>query len=213
MDLFLLTVSQNYVSAQPTQCGTVGHNLQSQQNKLTIFQFYLNTQYPAPCSGNVATWRYCYYSPDVTARDYMATFGVYRLTGSDYVLVSEIFSISVGDIGSSSESFTCQTFTTPSDSVTTIQQGDVVGACVLDVRISNDREAHLNLVGNNATGYSMQFADTSNNRCNSGNAVSVPKSVSQDALSSLNSTVLHLYANIGEHKMYIHTCQEITCMV
>ena len=166
MDLFLLTVSQNHVSAQPTQCGTVGHNLQSQQNRLTDLRFYLNTQYPAPCSGNVITWEYCYYSPSTEADEYVASFGIYRFTGSSYDLVSGMFFIviSVGDIGSGA--FTCRTFT-PS-SVTTIQQGDVVGACVHDVRAMNDGEAHLNLVGNNATGYSMQFADTSNSRCNSG---------------------------------------------
>ena len=188
-------MSQN-VRAQPTQCGTFGHELQSSQTRLTNFQFYLNTQYPAPCSGNVTTWEYCYYNPNVQADEYQAAFGIYRLDGSNYQLVSQMLRIIISNTNIGSNPFTCRTLTTPS--VTTIQQGDVLGACVHDVRARNDREAHLNIVGNNSIGYSIQVADTSNRRCNSGNAVSAPNSVSEDDLSSRNSTVLHLYANIGE---------------
>ena len=189
---------QNHVSAQPTQCGTVGHDLQSSQTRLTDLRFYLNSQNPAPCSGNVTTWRYCYYSPDVTATEYRAPFGIYRLDGSDYELVSEMFFITIPDDDIGSNSFTCRTFTAP---VTAIQNGDVVGACVHDVIRGNfgGTRAHLNLAGGNANGYSVQFADTSNSRCNRGVDVSVPNSVSQDVLLSLSSTVLHLYADIGEY--------------
>ena len=206
------------VSAQPFQCGIVGHN-QSSQTKLTDLGFYLNTQNPAPCSGNVTTWEYCYYQPDASLRvtqnskvdAFRVPFGIYRLNGSNYQLVSEIvlISISKDDIGTSP--FTCQTFNT--SSVTTIQKDDIIGACIHDAvtgtGMAATAEAHLNLAGDNADGYSVLTANTSNNRCNTVNTgnppnnnndmVTVPASVSESVLTNRNSTILHLFAHIGKY--------------
>ena len=169
---------------------------------LTNLRFYLNTQNPAPCSGNVTTWEYCYYSPDVTAREYWASFGIYKLVESNYQLVSDKFRIIIpnndSEIGSSS--FTCRTFTTPS--VTTIQQGDVVGACVHDVVRGSfgGTRAQINLAGRSTADYSLLEIPVNerDGTCNDGFDVAVPGSVSTDDLSDSPSTILHLYALIGE---------------
>ena len=183
------------VVSQPPQCGTVGCELQEAQTKLTNLAFYLNTLNPAPCSGNVTTWEYCYYQPDVDADEYMAPFGIYRLNGSNYELISEMFLIIISEDDIGSDSFTCQTITTP---VAAIQEGDVVGTCVHDLDRDDNEQSSLNLAGRNARGYSVQFADTSSDRCNTDSQVTVPNLVSKGDLSPRNSTVLHLYANIGE---------------
>ena len=177
-------------------CGAVGHSDQTEHTRLTELQFYLNTQSFAPCNGNVTTWEYCYYQPDVIAGEYWASFGIYRLNGSDYQLVSDRFRIIIQDDDIGSNSLTCRTFTTP---VTAIIEGDVVGACVHDVIRLSDLRAQINLVGDNAAGNSIQFADTSNDRCETGFDVAVPNRVSESDLSSRSSTVLHLYANIGKY--------------
>ena len=179
-------------------CGAVGHSDQTEHTRLTDLRFYLNTQSFAPCSGNVTTWEYCYYQPNVTAVKYWASFGIYRLIGSDYRLVSDRFRIIIQDDDIGSNSLTCRTFTTP---VTAIIEGDVVGACVHDVitGILGGSRAQINLAGDNAPGNSIQFADTSNGRCQTGVDVSVPNRVSEADLSSRSSTVLHLYTNIGKY--------------
>ena len=195
------------VSAQPFQCGTVGHDLQSSQTKLTNLRFYLNTQNPAPCSGIVTTWEYCYYQPDssLTVNEFQVPFGIYRLNGSNYQLVSEIVLISISSSNIGTSPFTCQTFNT--SSVTTIQKDDIIGACIHDAVTGNSNaaraEAHLNLAGDNADGYSVHTADTSNRRCDKGinnnEIVTVPASVSESVLTNRNSTILHLFAHIGKY--------------
>lgn len=196
------------VSAQTMECGTIGHDLQTQQTILTNLRFYLNTQNPAPCSGNVTTWEYCYYHPDVTADEYWAPIGVYRLNseGTMYEQVSTLTSrfstvttimIEKDDLGE--DFFTCATFITPR---ITIQQGDVLGTCVHDVRPDLDTRAHINLAGNiNAAGYSLKHIPVSgrDGTCNDGNTIRVPDSVSTGNLLDTPSTVLHLYAQIGKN--------------
>ena len=170
---------------------------------LTNLRFYLNTLNPAPCSGNVTTWEYCYYSPDVIAREYWASFGIYKLVESNYQLASAKFRIIIPNNEIGSSSFTCRTFTTPS--VTTIQQGDVVGACVHDVIRSIDARAAIHLAGRSTADYSLLEVQVNerDGTCNDGFDVAVPGSVSTDDLSDSLSTILHLYAQIGE---CVHAC-------
>ena len=170
---------------------------------LTNLRFYLNTQNPAPCSGNVTTWEYCYYSPSTEGDEYWASFGIYKLVESNYQLVSDKFLIIIRNDEIGSSSFTCRTFTTPS--VTTIQQGEVVGACVHDVIRSSDARAAINLAGRNTADYSLLEVQVNerDGTCNDGNNVAVPGSVSTDDLSDSLSTILHLYAQIGE---CVHAC-------
>ena len=207
--IFIYIIVPQDVSAQPFQCGTVGHDLQSSQTKLTDFGFYLNTQNPAPCSGNVTTWEYCYYQPDASLRmslnvdaAFQVPFGIYRLNGSK---ISDIFLISISNSNIGTGPFTCQTFNM--SSVTTIQKDDIIGACIHDAVTGNSNaaraEAHLNLAGDNADGYSVHTADTSNRRCDKGiynnKVVTVPASVSESVLTNRNSTILHLFAHIGKY--------------
>ena len=165
---------------------------------LTNLRFYLNTQNPAPCSGNVTTWEYCYYSPSTEGDEYWASFGIYKLVESNYQLVSDKFRIIIPNNEIGSSSFTCRTFTTPS--VTTIQQGDVVGACIHDVIRSSDARAAINLAGRSTADYSLLEVPVNgrDGTCNDDFDVAVPGSVSTDDLRDSPSTILHLYALIGE---------------
>ena len=200
---FFATAVSEFAACAQLQCGAVGHDVQASQSMLTNLRFYLNTQNPAPCSGNVTTWEYCYYQPDVTAREYWASFGIYKLVESNYQLASDKFRIIIPNNEIGSSSFTCRTFTTPS--VTTIQQGDVVGACVHDVSRSNDARAPINLAGRSTADYSLLEVPVNgmDGTCNDGFDVAVPGSVSTDDLRDSPSTILHLYALIGE---CVHAC-------
>ena len=61
--------------------------------------FYLNTANPAPCTGNITSWRVCYYRPDTIDNNivdlFWAIYAVYRRMGTGnsihYVRVSGIF--------------------------------------------------------------------------------------------------------------------------
>ena len=174
---------------------------------LTNLRFYLNTLNPAPCSGNVTTWEYCYYSPSTEGDEYWASFGIYKLVESNYQLVSDKFRIIIPNDEIGSSSFTCRTFTTPP--VITIQQGDVVGACVHDVIRGSfgGTRAQINLAGRSTADYSLLEVpvDGMDGTCNDGNNVAVPDMVSTDDLSDSLSTILHLYAQIGECAcVYMH---------
>ena len=96
------TISLTYLafcvaSAQQESCSPIGNKDETAATPSRDQGFYLNTAYPAPCTGNITSWRVCYYGPNIVAElsSYWATYAVYRRMGSDddvrYERVSEMF--------------------------------------------------------------------------------------------------------------------------
>ena len=142
--------------AQDT-CGSIGNSNENALSAESGQSFYLNTANPAPCTGNVTSWRVCYYGPnqDVDSDEffsYWATYAVYWRMGSGaderYEQVSQLFSAVMATsnlvrVDSSNvidgviqqQGFTC--YDDPITVPLTVQAGDVLGACVFNVTDGN----------------------------------------------------------------------------
>ena len=193
-------------------CGQIGSSEESTLIPATELMFYLNTANPAPCSGNVTSWRVCYYGPTtVEFASYWATYAVYRRMGSGngehYQKVSGFYRavratglLTALDItrtvdGEIQESgYMCyDDFIDDGDSPLTIQAGDVLGACIFDpVDETTFARFPLNIVGQISGQYLLGMGSTA--ACD---RVGLPTSVPSDQLSIINSRRLHLYTNIG----------------
>ena len=95
----------------------------------TVTGHYLNLQYPATCSGNLTTWRYCYYSSSITRiTTYSVVFNVWR-PRSDGITLDRIgrtfLNVELGPDGVQSGLLICDTHTETAQ--VTVQPGDVVG--------------------------------------------------------------------------------------
>ena len=183
--------------------------------------FYLNTANPAPCTGNITSWRVCYYGPTSTSstgsrslRSYWATYAVYQKmgTGADerYVRVSEVFKAVRGSTfarfregnvvdGSIDNGFRCYTdsIDTEASASVTVQAGDVLGVCVFDPvnnRLLNRRQ--LDVVGQSSHSGSSLLATTTDG-CSMD---TLPSDIPASQLSILNSKRLHIYANLGTYE-------------
>ena len=155
----------------------------------------MNTAAPAPCNGTINGWRYCFYNPGDIRNDhtYITTFAAYRATDTDYQQYQRVSNVTVvswrgSDINDLSQNFNCFNISVNNF---TIEAGDIVGGCVYDPTGTGSRQ--LDIVGQNAAGYSlMQMDDESQCR-----KKSLPLSISSNQLGSiLDSTILHVYANI-----------------
>ena len=208
-------------SAQQEHCGSIGNSDETAATASRAQMFYLDTANPAPCTGNVTSWRVCYYGPDDIndIGKYWATYAVYRRTGSGnslrYVLVTEMFrairtvSRFTGDPIVDGEieqgGFNCYSDSIDAgSSPLTIQTGDILGACVFDPeddRVNNIlpvlgsrvtvARLPLNVVGE-VNGESLQQMFTDG--CSRTN---IPDDISINQLSTVNSR-LHIHANIGK---------------
>ena len=205
-------------SAQQEQCGSIGNSDETAATASRARMFYLDTANPAPCTGNVTSWRVCYYGPDsIDDRgSYWATYAVYRRTGSGnsvrYTRVSEMFGairiiedyvsadpIVDGEIVQGS--FNCYDDSiNVGDSPLTIQTGDILGACVFDPSNSfGVNRLPLDVVGE-VNGESLQ--QMGNDGCSRTN---IPSDISTNQLSTVNSRRLHIHANIGKQCYnYVH---------
>ena len=212
-------------SAQQENCGFIGNNNETAAKPSRAQLFLLNTAHPAPCTGNVTSWRVCYYGPDSVNRagSYWATYAVYRRTGSGsttrYVRVSEIFrairtvaafTITPDVDGEIAQGgFNCYTDSIDvGDSPLTIQDGDMLGACVFDpdgdILVENDIDLLIRLpldVVGEASGESLSQMGTAG--CSTDD---IPSEIPTNQLSTLNSRRLHVYASIG--KLYY---RKLTC--
>ena len=200
-------------SAQQEQCGSIGNSDETAGTASRAQMFYLDTANPAPCTGNVTSWRVCYYGPDsIDDRgSYWATYAVYRRMGSDnsitgYMCVSEMFRairtvsriinndpIVDGEIEQGG--FNCYNDSIDAgDSPLTIQAGDILGACVFDPINSpfSVNRLSLDVVGE-VNGESLQQMGTDG--CSRTN---IPSDISINQLSTVNSRRLHIHANIGK---------------
>ena len=209
--------------AQDT-CGSIGNSNENAQSVERGQSFYLNTAKPAPCTGNITSWRVCYYGPseELDSDDrfsYWATYAVYRKMNSGangrYERVSQLFSavtatnnlVQIDNTGRTDGEIQQQGFNCYDDSVTvplTVQAGDVLGACVFNptdgfffTRIQ------LDIVGQ-VDGESLLQMGTG--ECTT---TALPTSIQASQLSTVDSRRLHLYANIGikdlvHHVMLLH---------
>lgn len=194
-------------------CGQIGSSDEDALTPVMAQLFYLNTANPAPCSGNITSWRVCYYGPDdVQFASYWATYAVYRRIGSGsnehYEKVSGFYRavtanrlLSIIDTTNTvdgeiqAEGFTCyDDYIDNGDSPITIQAGDVLGACIFDpVDASTFDRFPLNIVGQSSTGqYLLRMSSSACTR------ETLPTTIPSDQLSTISSRRLHLYANIGK---------------
>ena len=189
-------------------CGSIGQNDETRATVETDKMFYLNTENPAPCAGNITSWRVCYYGPNdnlgFLQRSYWATYAVYRIMGSGenerYERISEMYSavrstagLTFADIvdGVIQQSgFNCYNDTL--DTPLTIQDGDIVGACIfMPPGGFGFSRRQLNIVGD-VDGETLLGMDDSGCTINR-----IPSNISTSRPSSHTSRRLHLYANIG----------------
>lgn len=178
-------------------CGTVGTNL-GEQNANRDLSFYLNTQHPAACDGNITSFRYCNYHPNAFALAFRSTFAIYRPLGDgSYQAVSEAFTVGGGGDALNLGEFNRDEFRFQNDFgcglrmvnvPIAVQVGDVIGACMYDPGFL---VAQLDIVGS-IQDNSRFLLLTGNTGC-ADNAV--PSSV--NSLTQTDSLVLHVDADIG----------------
>jgi hypothetical protein len=136
-------------------CGHIGDNSETHYSAYDGDGFYLDIGNRACCSGNVTSWRVCYYIPQELQDDdhdlYRVKYAVYRKNRTDYIQVSNItFNLTLGreelsningsrplmkrnesaiNIESPMEPFDC--YDMPLNTPFAVHAGDVVGACVV----------------------------------------------------------------------------------
>ena len=157
----------------------------------------------------------CYYGPgQAMGRSYWATYAVYRRNdsgeGEHYERVSGIFSavratadVIAADIDPTDgliqeRSFMCYNDSVDaSDSPLTVQDGDIIGACVFDPQeddVSFSRR-QLNIVGDIMNGVSL-WRSSNADGCTMD---TIPSSVLRSTLEECDDRRLHIYANIGNN--------------
>ena len=201
-------VVASVVSAQNTQCGSIGSSDQIELNGRTDRRFYLNANNPATCTGTVTSWRVCFYGPnDLRMGSYWATYAVYRRMGTGgnerYERVSQIFSAvratsnllgnGVVDGTLQEDNFACYDDSIDSgDSPVIIQAGDVLGACIFNPdNLPGDNRRQLDIVGETGGSSLLEMNDGG---CT---AEAIPSNIPTSQLSNRNNRRLHLFANIG----------------
>ena len=196
-------------SAQQEQCGFIGNSDETAGTASRAQMFYLDTTNPANCTGNITSWRVCYYGPnDINfLGSYWAIYAVYQRMGSGnsvrYVRVSEIFRairtvrFFVGDPivdGRIAEGFNCYTDSIDrGDSPLTIQTGDILGSCIFNpADQSGVNRLPLNVVGETSDGSLLQMGITG---CS---MEEIPSNISASQLSPISSRRLHIHAMISK---------------
>ena len=172
------------------QCNPIGTTNSTEFSAVRNHSFYLNTAHPAPCSGTIDRWRYCYYRPATDGERFRVTWAVYRRMGSGidthYIRVDS--SLRTVERRDSEDDFWCLEENVRNFQ---IEVGNVVGACIYDPQDNRRVIKQLDIVGQ-ANGYSlMQMNDVSD--CSDR---SMPSNISSSQLSSIDSRILHLYATI-----------------
>ena len=208
-------------------CGSIGNSNENALSAERGRMFYLNTANPAPCTGNVTSWRVCYYGPNQQDIDedelfsYWATYAVYRKMGSGadehYEQVSQLFSavtatnnlVRIDSTGTTDGVIRRQGFTCYDDTITaplTVQAGDVVGACVFNPTNGNFfTRRQLDVVGR-VDGESL--LQMGSGGCST---TALPTEIRASQLSTADSRRLHIYANIGIHLSC--ACQDINSYI
>ena len=139
-------------------CPLLGSDLQS-DHELTESskeRLFLNFGTPAQCNGTVTSWHYCSYNRYLEddeecdgPEDYISHFLVYRQTGSfTYEPVpGSTKSVTITLRCPSDGGFRCREVTLSQSEQFTIQQNDIVAACLMDTTSTNP----LRIVGEGST--------------------------------------------------------------
>ena len=194
-------------------CGSIGSSdAESEATSRRGSMFYLNTANPAPCSGSIASWRVCYYRPEIiNFSTYWATYAIYRrVVSSDgssehYEKTSNMFRAvratgllaavnSTGIIDGSIQQggFNCyDDFIDAGDLPLTVQAGDILGACIFDPVDSEHGRRQLDVIGE-IEGEALLGMSSSG--CTTD---ALPSNIPVSWLSMVSSRRLHIYANIG----------------
>ena len=154
-------------------CGHIGDNRETQgYSAYDGDGFYLDIGNRACCSGNITSWRVCYYMPGTAELEdddlYRVKYAVYRRNGTDYIRVSNLtfnFTLGRGELSNDNghwkkrdtsnyedssieEPFEC--YNIPLNTSFAVHADDVIGACVVDgpdLEDSNRSSVHrLNVV-------------------------------------------------------------------
>ena len=121
-------------------CPLLGSDLQSQFTQSSEEKLFLNFGAPAQCNGTVTSWRYCSYNSYLQSdecdspEDYTSKFLVYRQTGnSTYEPVPRSNkSVTITLRCPSDGGFRCREVTLSQSEQFTIQQNDIVAACLMN---------------------------------------------------------------------------------
>ena len=174
--------------------------------------FYLDVDHPICCSGKITSWRICYYGPAANddSKPHRVKYAVYRLNvtenrGNDteYHLVpgsnrSTIICSTSRNCRRSNNRFYTRNFYCYEQSLdkhshVVTEEGDVVGACVVDPK---GEMKQLNIVSkvNGQPLDSVQLRGTKQyiNLCKEG--TNIPNSITLSQLSVVDSIKLHLGA-------------------
>ena len=176
--------------------------------------FYLDIDHPICCSGKITSWRVCYYGPGANddSKPYRVKYAVYRpnvtenndteyhlVPGSNRSTIICSTSRNCRRRGNNNKfytrSFYCYKQSLDTHSHVVTEEGDVVGACVVD---PNGEMKQLNIIGkvNGQPPDSVQLRGTKQllhiNLCKEG--TNIPNSITLNQLSVVDSTKLHLGA-------------------
>ena len=177
------------------QCGPIGASDEIPFTAVRDHRLYLNTEYPAPCSGTVERWRHCYYRPTTINRGdrFRVTWAVYRRmrSGNDTSYVRVESSVRTATRRDNqipnSGSFWCRNQNVNDFD---IEAGDIIGACIYDPPQSNRKQ--MDIVGD-ANGYSVMQMSV-DDQCGDN---LMPSMISSSQLLNVGSRILHLYATIS----------------
>ena len=180
------------------QCSPgIGSNNETEfiASTVTTPSIYLNTDYPAPCSGTVTRWRLCFYRPD-THEDgdrYRLTLAVYRPMDSgnstQYERVESSLRTVTRIFPTQSSNFSCQNIHLDMAGQFDIEADDIVGVCVFNPT-QNAREP-MDIISE-ANGYSLlQNSVSLPCRYNT-----TPTVILSSQLSTVESRLLHLSAGM-----------------
>ena len=196
-------------------CGYIGYTDETEATASRAQMLYLDTENSATCSGNITGFRVCYYQPEdynsSTSRTvYRAVYAVYQKMTNDsssserYVRVSKSLNATVttSDLKLSgsrdqhiAEGFNCYDDALESNASTaflTIEEGDILGACILDPNnLAKAERLQLDIVGEES-GHSLMQTSADNFI----KGVIIPSVVSVDELIVVSLRKLHVYASI-----------------
>ena len=202
-------VHLHYCRSTSTQdiCGRIGaHDVDDRDTQFQVNRtemFYLDLNHSACCSGNITSWRVCYYGPSSGSEKlYHVKYAVYRRSNQteEYVQVpdSPTFNITLTNregqySGPISEGFNCHDEFL--DEPFTIEEGDVIGACVVDPNSPVMRQLNIISRVNEQPHASLPLHGIQEHvqPCEMG---TIPTRIMISQLTAINSTRLYLSANI-----------------
>ena len=188
------TVHTVFYAEVNCQCTPVGSNNEMKSTAAAVRtpRIYLNTAYPATCSGTVERWRLCFYRPAAheDGDKYRLTLAVYRRNNTQYEIVESSLRTITSTFPLQSSDFSCQYINLNTADQFNIETGDIIGACIFEPVLP--RIERMDIVSE-ANGHSLMQINDNNIRCG---WKSIPLTISNSQLATAGSRLLHLSATI-----------------